>query len=549
MTEAGTRSEPEADDPFVRHGPRAALALVALGFVLRVRGLSEYWLNPDEGIYYSTLTRHSLGAFWTEVAANAHPPLFYLLLRAGGMLTWDFVWLRGVSVVFGTLAIWAIWLVGRELGGPGRGGVAAGLVSAGLLTLNADAITLSQVMRPYMMLLALLALALFHLLRYRADASGRRLVLYLICVVPALLTHYSAALAFASFCVVVGYYALAKYVDTAAWRRLALAQVVPAAVFVGLYLWHLSTTIGGALMGDALGPSGWLSQWLIGSPGDVWFSLATFQVFHLPPDFRGRAALLLLAALGVALARDRLVALVVGVGLAAACTASALGLYPFGGSRHDAWLIVFTLPALGWLVGHLIERGNRSAWTGAAVLAVTLVAGGPIERLFGPDFASTNETDEKVIRQVDIAALVVPWMDPTDPATILMTEQSYYLLMPLYADQRESARLSPDSTVFTFSYGARTVVVARQWDWDGIDDVGTTLTAAATVSGSALDARGAVLLVAGGWGSALFAHIPRLEASGALTDLVRVLGRDPAGEPIVRMVGMVLDTKALEDLV
>ena len=98
------------DENLERYGGAGALTLVALGFVLRARGLSEYWLNPDEGIYYSSLTAGSFGDFWAEVLANAHPPLYYLLLRGVGLLTWDFVWLRGTSLLFGTAAIWLFWL-------------------------------------------------------------------------------------------------------------------------------------------------------------------------------------------------------------------------------------------------------------------------------------------------------------------------------------------------------------------------------------------------------------------------------------------------------
>jgi hypothetical protein len=89
-----------------RYGSAGALALLALGFVLRARGLSEYWLNPDEGIYYAILTAGSFGDCWTEIIANAHLPLYYLLLRGAGFLTWDFVWLRGTSLLSGTASIW-----------------------------------------------------------------------------------------------------------------------------------------------------------------------------------------------------------------------------------------------------------------------------------------------------------------------------------------------------------------------------------------------------------------------------------------------------------
>jgi hypothetical protein len=511
-----------------------------------MRGLGEYWLNPDEGIYYSTLTRDSFGAFWAEVAANAHPPLFYLLLRGLGALTWDFVWLRAVSVLFGCGAIWAFWLVGRELGGRGRGGVVGGLLAAGLLAINAEAIALSQVMRPYMMLLALLAGALFHLLRYRSDPSTRRLVLYSAFIVSALLIHYSAALAEACFCVIVGYYAITKAIEAGPWRRLALAQVAPVLVFAGLYAWHLATTIDSALIGDALGANGWLSQWLVRSPREAWYSFATYQVFHLPPGFRGRAALLLLVALGWALREDRLVASVTGTALLAALAASALGLYPFGPSRHDTWLVVFTLPALGWLAGRVVERGPRAGRISAAVLVAALVFGGPIERVFGADFALTNAIDERVIRQRDIATLVTRQLDPAgEPDIILMSDQSFNLLMPFYADARAGAQMSADSTAFAFAYGDRAIVVSRKWDWDGLDQVLQTLASARSIPGIAVSPTEPVLVVAGGWGSGLFGDVPRLESSGAMLDAVHVMGRDAEGEPLVRMMGIVLAPASL----
>jgi hypothetical protein len=545
VSDEGTEA---STDPFVEHGPRAAVALVLLALVLRLRGISEYWLNPDEGIYYSTLTRDSLGAFWAEIAANAHPPLFYVLLRGMGALTWDFVWLRGAMALFGALAVWALWLVGRELGGRGREGVVAGLVAAGLLAVSGEAIVLSQVIRPYAMVLALLALALYHVLRYRRDPSSRRLLLYTACIVTALLTHYSAALAFGALCVVVGFYRVADEVQPAAWRRLALAQAVPALVFGALYLRHVASTIDSDLMGDALGPNGWLSPWLVSTPTDVWNSFAMYQVFHLPPEFRGRAALLLLTALGFAAARNRLVAVVAGGALAAALSASFLGLYPFGPSRHVSWLIAFTVPALAWLVGHLVDRGPRAARVGAAVLAVALLAGGPLEGVFGVALERTNTTEEQVVRRADLAPLVVRQMAPDgEPRTIVMTEQSYNLLMPLYADQREDADMSPDSTHFGFTFGRRAIVVARTWDWDSAADALASIEAAPSVPAVSGPSGGPVLLVVGGWGSGVFSDLPRLQERGALLETVPVLGEDARGRRIVRMMGMVVDPAAMRE--
>jgi hypothetical protein len=122
-----------------------------------------------------------------------------------------------------------------------------------------------------------------------------------------------------------------------------------------------------------------------------------------------------------------------------------------------------------------------------------------------------------------------------------MTEQSYNLLIPLYADQREDSRMSPDSTAFSFSYGSRTIAVARRWDWDRFENVGRTLDAVASGPAAPAFTDGEVLVVAGGWGSSLFSDLPQIQESGALLDVMPVMGVDPAGEPLLRVVGIVLD--------
>ena len=79
------------------------LGLVLLGFSLRIGGMTGFWLNPDEGIYYGALTS-SFADFWTEVLErNAHPPLYYLLLRGMGLFSTEFVWFRSLSLVLGCL--------------------------------------------------------------------------------------------------------------------------------------------------------------------------------------------------------------------------------------------------------------------------------------------------------------------------------------------------------------------------------------------------------------------------------------------------------------
>lgn len=539
------RSAPDVE----RFGRLAAILLVAAGAILRVRGLSEYWLNADEGIYYSTLTRASADAFWAEVAANAHPPAFYLLLRWLGFLTWDFVWLRGASVVFGVAAIWVFWLIGRELGGSGPRGVTAGVVAAAFLALNPEAVILSQVLRPYMLVVLLLGGALLALLRYRRAPDVRNLFGYATFLGVAVLTHYSAALAIGVFSLVLLHDALTRHLPGSALQGLLAAHAVPTLLLAGLYVVHLGAALESELMGEALDPGGWLSAWLIDGPGAAWDSLVAYQAFHLPPSFRVRALVLLSAAVAVsALGRDRTVAVLAAGAITIAIAVSALGVYPFGPSRHNAWLVVFTIPALGWLAGVLVTSSRPRALLGAGALLVAFVAGIPLEGVLGGAEARsgpirTNATEEQVLRRADLAPLIVERMAPdAEPRIILMTEQSYNVLMPLYASERELVTPSRESSAFYFDYGTRKVVVARRWDWTGGQDVARLLAAFPELLA---DDPSTVLVVAGGWGSNLFARVPELERIGAVVDRTWALGRDPAGRTVGRMMALVVDPSAL----
>ena len=528
--------------------PTAVVALIVLGLWLRLRGLSAYWLNPDEGIYYSTLTRASFRDFWAEVSANAHPPAYYLLLRSAGWLTWDFVWIRAVtSLLFGVAAIGSFWCVGRQLAGRGSAGVVAGLVAAGLLATNGEAVVLSQLLRPYMLLVALLSLALHCLLRYRSRPTGGSLAAYVALASLAVMTHYSAALALGVFAALVAYFRL-EGLERTAWARLAVAQLIPFTVLALLYVLHLRAALESDLMGEALRPGGWLDDWLVATPSEAWNSLVAFQIFHLPPGYQGGATLLLLGAIVVsALSRDRLVAVMTTAALAVALSASALGLYPFGPSRHNAWLVVFTVPALAWLTSRAVHGGARTALRASVAFAAAFVLGRGLEREPAGQGLRTNASEERVISRQDLAPLVVRQLDPdTGPRLILMSDQTYNVLMPLYARERRDVTVSSDSTLFTFPYGARSVVVTKRWDWDGVDHVREVVRSLETnLPRSALGSEPSVLLVAGGWGSNAFPGIVELQQRGAIPSGSAVFGRDAWGTEVWRLVAVVIERQLL----
>ncbi|MDH3270522.1 MAG: glycosyltransferase family 39 protein [Gemmatimonadota bacterium] len=562
-------NSPPVEDAIERNGRIVALVLVVVGFALRARGLSEYWLNADEGIYYSTLTWSSFGAFWSEVLANAHPPGFYLLLRTLGYVTWDFVWLRAASAIFGAAAIWIFWLVGRELGGGGRRGVATGLATATLVALNPNAIVLSQVIRPYALLVLLLSTALLCLLRYRAKPERTTLVAYSLISTLGVASHYSAALALAAFSALIGVDLLGRRFKGREASELIAAHAVPCLVFAGLYLLHGRGALGSDLMQSAIRPGGWLSGWLVDSPLHAWHNFVAYQDFNLPSSFRASAAILWLIAIGWAFTvREPAIAVLSSVAIGVAVGASALEVYPFGEGRHNAWLSVFTIPALGWLLGRLATATRPQAWMGAAMLVGLLGGAGPLERLVGPpdrpstavessatgdrtvDRSETAPLEERLIRRADIAPLILETLDPEEgPPVILMTEQTFNVLMPLYPREKGGLVFSQDSTFMHFPYGDREIVVARTWDWASVADLVSRLgRVAAHLPEGRWDGVSPVVVLAGGWGSEILPMFTRFAQDEVASHIFVAPGFDPDGTVLVRLASAVIDPVALSAL-
>jgi hypothetical protein len=274
-----------------------------------------------------------------------------------------------------------------------------------------------------------------------------------------------------------------------------------------------------------------------------------FQAFHGPTTLEGSFALILaLAALVACLGRDRTPAVLVIGGLGVALAASAAGFYPFGPSRHNVWLLPFTLPAIGWSVGRLVRLGPRMAAVGLGALVLAGVGGvflGPRSEE-GP--IRTNRSEELVLRQREIAPLVVDRLDPeASPELVLMNEQAYDLLIPVLFQARRQEAVLEDRRLLAFRYGRRTVVVWRRWDWQGIDEVRQALREVAARLPDAIGTDDATfLLVAGGWGSALFLGVPELQALGAISDASWAVGEGPDGEPTPRLLAAIVERGRME---
>lgn len=169
------------------HGVLVPSVLVALAFVLRVYLLGNQSLWFDEG-YSVYLARMGPGPAIWATAADAHPPLYHLLLAVWlGLAGPGEFAVRFLSAMLGTLTVPLSYCLGRRLFGRPTASITAALVAA-----SPFLVYYSQEARMYGLLLDLALVASWLLLR--AVRSGRFWALYAVALAAAFYTHYSAML-------------------------------------------------------------------------------------------------------------------------------------------------------------------------------------------------------------------------------------------------------------------------------------------------------------------------------------------------------------------
>jgi hypothetical protein len=439
------------------------LAVVSAGAALRLGGSAGWWLNPDEGIYWATITRDRFSDFWAEAMATAHPPLYFLLLRGMTLVSTDFEWLRSPALVAGVAAIYVMVLLGREIGGEGPRGIVTGLAGGLVLALSPRATALSQVIRPYALLLLLLASALYFLLRSLRQPSGRWLVGYALSASLAITLHYSTVLALGVFGALVLAHAVGTGFRDPRWRRLALVQLAPVLTLAAMYAWHLRGLVESDMAGYAL--DGWLSSYLIRDAADVWLGLVGVHS-SLVGDLPAAAATLVGVAglVWAAWVREWRIATLGASALLLALLAAALGAYPVGASRHAAWLLVFLTPVLAWTVASALALPARARAAALSVGVLLLVGARPLSALLDSG-RRPREIAERILRIEHLEAMRPTLSAAPDPRLVVMSTETYTLLTPLYQAERQRAEATPDGSFVRFRWGGRDVIVFSDRDF------------------------------------------------------------------------------------
>jgi hypothetical protein len=371
------------------HAPLAAAIITLLGFLARLWAASGTFLNPDEALHFRLGNQVSLALAYKASLTAAHPPLLTLLLYYWRALGTSELWLRLPSVLAGAVFCWMFykWLSQAA-------GSLSGLIGLLLVALLPPLVQIGAELRQYSLLLAFLASALYFLDRAFAENSTIRVVAFSVCLYLAMSVHYSAFW----FAAALGIYALVRIFTehpsarlVAAWTIGQLGGIALAALF---YKTHISK-LGVGQSRTAL--QGWMSDFYLRRSffdpthdNPLKFLVGhTFGVFQY---FFGQLVVgdimcvtfavgVVLLLRGKGLPQDRASSRRVGLFLllpfAIAGGVSLAHVYPYGGTRHIAFLIIPGIAGISVALACLSKTWTRGLALAAFVIVACIAFGKP----------------------------------------------------------------------------------------------------------------------------------------------------------------------------
>jgi len=514
LTSGAVARRSSFDDWLGDHVEVVALVMLALGCALRLVKAANGFLNPDEALHYLIAHQTSLARVYQSSLTNAHPFLFFVLLHVWLMLGSSELALRLVSVLAGTAAGWFgfKWLTCRFDKSTGLGGLV-------LLAFDPVLVSLSAQVRQYALLLLFMAVALYTLQRALQEGSCWMLSWFTLALLAANVTQYSAIW----FTIAVGLYGVAEVIrrrQSARWFLLwAGGQLAVVALLVFQYRTHIGPMRGSAV--ERFAREGWLQSYYF-QPGRDRFGpfleFAAGKLFtYLFASLTAGAVAMVLFAAGVALMLTRgcsrsgrttgpacapgkeewSFGMLLLAGFGANVAAAIAGVYPFGGSRHSVFLILFAVAGISYLLGRLAGRRLHLVVLGA-LLAVPLWQCGTAldEKWSYPDqgrqlmVAAVRYVRDSIpggslmLVDYETSELLGYYLGRNQPTTRFSTLDDGFLELP-YGGYRvvSSARWSLSPDVFRSELRAfrhQFVLDDTTWVWvaDGCWGRGTTLDAA-----------------------------------------------------------------------
>jgi hypothetical protein len=369
------------------HFHEAAIAVTALGFLARLWTASSTFLNPDEALHFRLANQTSLALAYKESLTAAHPPLLILLLYFWRAFGTSELWLRLPSVIAGAAFCWMFykWLSGAT-------GRLTGFIGLLFVAFLPPIILIAAEIRQYSPLLAFLAAALYFLDEAIAHNSVARMAAFALCLYFAMLFHYSAFL----FAAALGIYALLRILAERPSASVIAVWTIGQCLALGIALFLYKTHLSRLGAGDSkTAMQGWMSEFYLHrsyfDPAHdnpvafvVGHSFGVFQYFF--GQLAVGDAMGLLFVVGVVLlirgkvwplrtpARALVVFLILPFAIASA--ASLAHVYPNGGTRHVAFLIIPGVAGVSVAVARLANDNWKCALAATTLILVACLAFG-----------------------------------------------------------------------------------------------------------------------------------------------------------------------------
>ena len=327
-----------------------AMWLVTVGgLYVRIQHASSNYLNADETQIMFPPLQHGLAAVYSAALIFPYGPLANFLLHYMTFFGSSELYFRMPSVVAGALLVFVGYKWVSETFGK-----SAGLVTGCLLAFAPPLVTLSAQVRHYSIHALFIACSLYCLERAVREQSREWMRYFGVSVFLAILTMYMSIWYLAAIGAYAGLRMAHKELSGALVRLWIKIHVAAAGLLIAAYTTHLHNLRGSE--GERFARDGWLrssyfhpeSQTLIDF---LWHATENLFAYVFANKALGEILIIVfLAGIGLILLNKtgvpgnrRMALLSLVMPLVVTATAGALGIYPYGGSRHDAFLAIFVI--------------------------------------------------------------------------------------------------------------------------------------------------------------------------------------------------------------
>ena len=442
------------------HSTLSAMLVLTAGLLIRLWVASGTFLNPDEALHYLLANQSSWRLAYQASLTNAHPPLLTLVLyfwRGPGSS--EFV-LRLPSVIAGTAFCWIFfkWLT-RIFG------QVAGFIGLILVTFLPPVIALDAEVRQYALLLFFLASSAYLLERAFAENSPGVILLSAISLDLALLSHYSAIL----FAAAIGIYSLLRVIAPRPSAKVRAAWVMGQTSTLGLiavlYVTHVSRLKGDYASGTI---NGWLANSFFrpGHDNPLLFVIArTGGVFQyvFGQLAVGDIAFLAFLAGAVLLWKKKIMPAALNVPpwqlgtflvlpFALGAGAAIIRIYPYGGTRHSAFLIMFAVAGVSLMLAELVKQRTGR---GIALALLIVAVCNAVPQPHRPYILRPDQGRIQMTRSMEFIRSQIP---PSEP--IVVDYQTRLLLGYYLCPEQPVPFSAPAGSFEEFQCGGHRVVAA-----------------------------------------------------------------------------------------